>query len=95
MSQGILAAMSVFARTHEQDHGEKNPDRSRKRPHPDPVPEDEWTADGQGSRRAPGNYSARTDVPVLSGDRKLQTFSEALRDSIRQNRSAIEKLSTR
>lgn len=32
---------------------------------------------------------------VLSGDRRLQTFSEALRDSIRQNRSAIEKLSTR
>lgn len=42
-----------------------------------------------------GTYSASTDGSVLSGDRKLQTFREALRDSIRQNRSAIEKLSKR
>lgn len=42
-----------------------------------------------------GTYSASTDGSVLSDDRKLQTFREALRDSIRQNRSAIEKLSKR
>ena len=39
--------------------------------------------------------SARSGGLVPSSDRKRQTFSEALRDSIRQNRSAIEKLSKR
>lgn len=42
-----------------------------------------------------GSYGARVEGASLSSDRELQTFSDALRDSIRQNRSAIEKLSRR
>ena len=42
-----------------------------------------------------GTYGARVEGASLSSDRELQTFNDALRDSIRQNRSAIEKLSTR
>jgi hypothetical protein len=42
-----------------------------------------------------GQYGARVAGTSLSSDRELQNFNDALRDSIRQNRSAIEKLSRR
>ncbi|WP_257386525.1 hypothetical protein [Tahibacter caeni] len=40
-------------------------------------------------------YGADVGRPASSRKRELQTFNDALRDSIRQNRSAIEKLSKR
>lgn len=42
-----------------------------------------------------GPYGVRVAEGSPGSDREPQTFSDALRDSIRQNRSAIEKLSRR
>ncbi|WP_386070707.1 hypothetical protein ACFJIW_08690 [Tahibacter sp. UC22_41] len=42
-----------------------------------------------------GQYGVRVAEASPGSDRDPQTFSDALRDSIRQNRSAIEKLSKR